>query len=744
MFGDKGCGKMMVTGYVAELLASRGNTVCSYFCCNDAERDNTAHLYRSCLLQLLSSEWSLYDSYKKLLSEDTTMDWQKQAWSPAKLRKHLVALIKAATKQVYFIIDSLDELPYDSLQDIHDFFTKLSPLDSGCKLFLSSRHDSLVKDLVPGKAFTMQLSQDEARRIAIHLVRNKFFQRPRSRRVPESDRRRLIERTAASAKGSALWVFLILKYVDMLANALHLPPIEELLQAIEQAPSDGSKIPHVWAKLREQVLRREGEVTALDESLEFVAFSPRHVTASELAFSNALNVSHGGETLPKLQSGEGEALLDMCRVFFAIEEVPKAETCWFTDNATEKAAKDKHAGAAVTLVHPSLRELIIQRSPRSWDSSSGSQESETAGERQTRIHGQLASKCIRYILHADFSRNSSVPESRKAEFFNYAASAWHWHLSKCSNPTLQQLNDAILICKPGSSLLKNWTEAYRHPSIGCAENGFLPETSRLDPFVIAVKLNLHSLADALLQRPDIFKAPYFHPSSAEAAIETALYTDQFSLATKIFAQSGRTLHELSVFTKLMAICNPEESFWSSTNEEVRRGKGFNDGELRDNGAAARAARAAEWEKFFSRVIPALLPQLIKWGPEALCSAVSYGCHSVVRTLFGLADKQPKLAKALLEDRGRKSQHQSVGLAAERGDLEMVRLLCRRPGIERHIKHIGPSGQTVFHAAAQMTSTDWQPDIVRELRRIWPEGFDELDHQGRHLRDFLRPGETLEL
>ncbi|KAI1749275.1 ankyrin repeat-containing domain protein [Xylaria castorea] len=117
----------------------------------------------------------------------------------------------------------------------------------------------------------------------------------------------------------------------------------------------------------------------------------------------------------------------------------------------------------------------------------------------------------------------------------------------------------------------------------------------------------------------------------------------------------------------------------------------------------------KWDECFDLVLPSS-EQLIepKSGNELLCTAVRMGCFPVVKKLFEAAVSNPALRDELLCDRLRGDhrntnpspyEHQSVGVAVNAGDLDMLRYLLNQAGIEAHLNHIDVRGYSVLHFAA---------------------------------------------
>ncbi|KAK0616138.1 hypothetical protein DIS24_g11696 [Lasiodiplodia hormozganensis] len=741
MFGAMGSGKTVATAYLADHIASdsKDRTVLRYYIHNDSERSEPTNIYCSLIRQFLSWHPKLEVYLWQLLQECTATDPQRQSRRPEVLRQCFVGLLDAGPKQVCIFLDALDALDPEAREELGYFFQDLRKLMCQCKVFLTSQPNGCVKKLVPGETFEIDRLRkdigDENYRIAKHLMDAKFFEDGRRHQYSKEEQQRLIKEISVLADGSPMMVYLNVAHADALTRGALYRTVDKVLQVIENAPSGHSKIPQKWTEIRKQVLEHlDVDREMVDPLLRFLAITSRPVTIREACAFIVYDTQDGDKPPQELNIQEQKNIIQTIRPFVVTDDESDPES-------------------VLRLYHNSLQKLILLKEPSTWDTADDIKDDKNLIHRKAKMNGAMASKCIRYLQFPDCSKKDFIQSGQpQAAFFNYAACAWPHHMANSAGGplTAEQVDGIVAICKPGSGILLNWTDQnYLHTK------AFLPDDPAvLDALVIAVHFRLDALTAMILDRPDAFAPPHFQPQSASHALTCLLQTSRFSLANHLVAKLGSRLRTLAVWTHVMRLYSPAPDFWlpkpSLTNLDL---KGLTKPEAASKQAAHEQTRKAAlaaltqrehaWQAFLDPFVRHLLPVL---GADALCEAVACGCLAVVKQLFARASRDTALRRKLLEPRGHRDgqdqQHQVIGVAAQQGDVEMLRFLLRQgPGMEKLVRHLGPGGETVFHAAAQMVCSDFRPEVFVELKRAWPGGVDVLDGRARHWRDLLRAGES---
>ncbi|KAL0258747.1 hypothetical protein SLS55_006250 [Diplodia seriata] len=738
MFGAMGSGKTVATAYLAGHLRSesKDRTVISYYIHSDGERSKPTNIYCSLIKQFISWHPGFEALFLGLLQEHSVVDPQRQARRPEVLRRSFVGLLDAADKRVCILLDALDALDLEAQEELGQLFGDLLKLKCQCKVFLTSQPDNHIKRLIPGKIFEIGTWRkqvcEENHLIAKHLMDKKWFEDDRRNQYEEEDRQHLIKGIAKLADSSPLMVYLNVAHADALTREATYRTVDEVLHIVGGAPSRYSKIPRKWAEIRRQVLERlDVGDEVIDPLLRFLAITSRPVTIRE-ACAFVIYDTQDGDKMPRELDAHGQKrIIEWIRPFVATDD-------------------ESDPNSVLSLYHNSLQKLIILKEPSAWDTETAIKDNKQYDQRKAQMNGELASKCLRYLCFPECSSEgfikSGVP---RGNFFNYAACTWQHHLASSAGPTAQQVECIMAICKPGSTVLRNWTDQNSR-----YERTFLPELSELDPLVVLVHFRLEKLTSMLLDRPDAFEPPNFSPTSATTVLTCALQTERFPLATAIITKAGPRLNTLEAWKQLMQAYNPALDFWLPKPPPTSH----NDPKSLSTEKRARKAiarREQTWQAFLDPLIPRLLADLRNKpgcaAAAALREAVANNCLSVVAKLLSHAASDAELRRKLLllvdDPRGGGEVHQVVGVAAQQGNVEMLDLLLGlghdQAGnmMEKHVRHLGPGGETVFHAAAQMVCSEFRPEVFAVLRRVWPEGADVLDERGRHFRDLLRPGES---
>ncbi|KAF4303090.1 hypothetical protein GTA08_BOTSDO08894 [Botryosphaeria dothidea] len=556
----------------------------------------------------------------------------------------------------------------------------------------------------------LQPSKEEDHLIATHLV-DRYLPKGRHN---EEVRQTVVEKVSENANGSAIWIKMVLEYL----RNRHMTNPETMLKALQTVPS---KLSEVYGKIFDQIVEREAtNQRIIEQALEILAVARRPLTLRELSTAIALDAN--GEKFTRLSQLEAyvdhQMVLDLTRPFLRTEV---------------------SANSIIRLVHHSLKELILQKPPRTWTSDWKVPNRAANTGHVRRMHDILSTRCIQYLRLSELGEKELFPKGRLetgegdqmfsafslfddedeapgktyhpsspiraqhvrdfepstegfGDFFTYAACYWPHHVRNSSDDTSPEPQDLMALASAGSTLLRNWSEQYRRPSCSYSEEQYLPPFEALDPLVIAAYFGRESTAIQLLENYSV-KTTDFTSDSAWTATDWALQNGQVSIVRGIFERTGTTLHNWDFFYQVL-------TRWRDL----------------------KASDKDRWDPFFEMLINRMLDQVIEWGPEILCLAAHKGCLPMIRKLFEVGAKIPKLRQAILEDRDREGKHQSVGEAVWWGHADIIHFLCQQDGIEKHLFHRGPSNETVFHAAARFG----KPEVFQILLQYYPEGVDLKD------------------
>lgn len=724
LLGDMGSGKTMTTAFVADTLAQRGRPLCAYYCKVDQESATLGNIYRSILLQFLRRRphlkwrfWKWYNETSPLVSGDPTQ-------SDEKLRGLLHEIILSSKEPVFLVLDALDECkPYPRKQ-LFSLFRDLFRLHAHLKVFMSSRYDSEVEaDMPPGVTrVELRPSRERDRAIAAYLVTEV--------NLPAAFNSEVVEELAARSNGSAIWLRIAVAY---LAHSRIQSPkgMEMALRRL----SESKGLVQLYGELFEKICGDDdlNNRTLLQSALEILAVARRPLTVEELACALRV-INPDGEdptTLSELNDlADSIDLLSLIRPFVAASD------------------GQSRGSPRLRLIHLSLKELLLSSPPSEWTATEWTATGEVTRrnkeERLQELEAGLLRRCIAYLLLGECEESDllldwkdgsaeaellgignpfdnemdaptptsprsalSLPSSYTFDpsqlgfgrLFAYAASYWTDHFSDVAPELRPDVRSLAVLCQRGTRRLENWVQQWRRPN--CTQR---PERDLYNATDLLAVVSMFgpvaSITDVLHLDPD----------------ESTVAPDSVRMAACHLMRCGQiaTLRRLVQCEKL--------------GKPLRSYKFLND-ELNDSGlwsTAAQANESGEWGNIFAFLIAHLREDLLEVGDDLLRRAASSGCLVLIRKLFEAAETDPDLHRAIVRVKVKSLwAHQSIGIAALLGKVDIVRFLCERPELESHLKYVNHDGDTVFHQAGRSCNVD----VFRILIGCWPEGVHVPDGVG---------------
>ncbi|PSK33443.1 hypothetical protein B9Z65_7330 [Elsinoe australis] len=425
-------------------------------------------------------------------------------------------------------------------------------------------------------------------------------------------------------------------------------------------------------------------------------------------------------------------------------------------------ALDEFQTDAQVEILSTLRSAMNQRStvkpPKDWLSDAEDDDLDHT-TKVTVIHGTVAGYCVKYLLFKEIGEIELMPKGQLdvnealfemsmlsmldeddsdsnqksyhgdssdknawfahvnpserglGQLFNYAACYWPQHLGKSNeDPTL---NPQVFLglASPGSTRLISWSQQYRWPSYSFGAERNLPDGSYLDSLAIAVFFHWNEMASVLLHHLDL-DPDRFSRGSIERATEWTLRDGQYSLVQDFLLRVTRTRTAQNIFRRAL-------TQWYNINGES--GRAWES--LRDH-------ESNKWSSSFINIINVKHTLLMESGPWILTEAARLGCLRMIKVLLE-SDGVPKdLRQAILSDGGRdwNGHHLFVAEAAYWDHSDVVDYLCQQGVIDVHLRHLGPNGDTVYHAAARTGRTE----IFQVLYSCWPEAIDQANDHDRPL------------
>lgn len=431
----------------------------------------------------------------------------------------------------------------------------------------------------------------------------------------------------------------------------------------------------------------------------------------------------------------------------------------------------------VKLVHQSLKELILQSELTKWRDAAigeGHQSRLSQQQRRKELEGALLRLSVQYLLFDEFNEldifssqqrtaevlhelpgfgvfddsesnssnesNADEPNSHMTndnivigndtegtgkslvpgtfdpcrrgfgEFYAYAACFWLDHFKGASTESLALLDHIANLCRPGTTTLENWVTMHCRPECTIAPKfKFAVEHQFLDPLVVV-------FLDGPREAVDKFLSDY----------ECYEYVGKESH----FIVAGRLIHQGSADRLDPLLLHPK------LGADLRTISRLEDMMYR---WTAYVPEREAWEKLFQVILPVFISE--NSANDILCAACRSGCLAVVQMLFEEASRNPGYKRLLLQTtelsenemkahQKMKQQHldphQSVGEAARRSFLSVLRYLLEQDGIDAHIRYHDALGFNVFHAVA---ARDCNPEAFKLLIPRFKEGVHEMCKKG---------------
>lgn len=741
ILGHMGCGKTVITTHVIEELIRLNKhklprPIICYHYCGDDERGKALYIYSSLILQLLDQQEGLKVEFDKWYEETKESERLDPAQCSTDLGNFLSICVENLDRELFIVIDALDECDSDSRDELIKLLETLSTKTQRLKVFFSSRPQEGIQDFLHSATqIRWNPSQERDAIIVGHTVERYL------KEFPPDIQSLVTQRLAELAQGSAIWVKLTIQLIQK-RKIKAIGPMKAFLADIPPPAALSRLYGELFAHTTGHDFINE-QVTA--SALEVLASAQRPLSILELGWAVALNDSSTDfQTLTQLKDHVDEKrIMNLLQPFLLQID--------FEDDK-------KHQ---VRLVHQSLKELILREDPSNWAGSSNnatvSVHQQHTNQRQVRLEANLLRGCVKYLLLEEFDERNlfsdeqetihslqelpgfassegfyddfqqSVPietrpglrdeegtrESKEiyydpaergfGEFYVYASCFWVHHFEVCTLEFLPDIADIVQLCKASSKTLQNWTEQLCRPDCTITPKFGYDGLSQ-DPLIVVSLYGPEIALKMLLEDDKIdLRGKEFLADSVEQTVKQIIQWGDISRLAILFRdpQVGPGIRNIGIFHQIM-------TQWASSDKNSR-----------------------PWAGSFDLVFDICGDVLIQgqWGNELLCLAVGCGCLPMVERLFEEAARNPAMRKEILRDVRRDIRppdyHQSVGEAVWHNHVEVLRYLLKQEGIGAHLRHRDSDGYNVLHRAARWCN----PEVVSLLISHFPEGVNQSTKHG---------------
>ncbi|KAL4781503.1 hypothetical protein BJX76DRAFT_350139 [Aspergillus varians] len=674
IFGDMGCGKTMAMAFLVDELRRRKEhelpkpKICYYYC-RDDETGKVVYIYSALILSLLQQLPGLLKPFVEWYKEAQVFGIPDPAKDVKKLEEFLHKLLKLTDRQVFVILDGLDECNPEYRDSLLDFLKGLTQKDLRLKIILSSRPQEDVLEQL-GDTARINIGSNSRRDgiIAKKIVDTQL------RRLSKDVKDLIIEKLTHLAQGTAIWTKMI---VDLI-RIKKISAIGPMRRFLENIP-----LPDQLSELYKTLLLRctenhlENQELAIT-ALKILAVSRRPLSILELASAVALGVAQDVTTIDALAEREDhQRVMGLINPFIAVDD--------FSDLKRRQ----------VRLVHQSVKEFILEESTSNPSFSSGLTTSRTDG-------ALILIICVRYLLLDDVVAITELPQELElftdneepveydpsctweaweenmihydpsdrgfGEFFVYASSHWLGHFGAATSNPLPSLASIETLCRAGSTRLCNWIGQNCRPDCALTAR-FEFEASLYDPLSITMLYGSEAILHIYLQN-----------TALEATDQVLRWGDVSRLRIPFFSDRLRCQLQTLDFFRLII------SQWHNHNINHHN-----------------------WDSVFDLVndMSHIMVQE-RWANELLCVAAGANSQHDAELRSELIHGS-RLEQS--QRRTCKLAHQSIGEAIMRNHINVVEYLLEETELFKvHLRYRNSRGENVLHLASRLCN----PEMFRLL------------------------------
>ncbi|KAI8712871.1 NACHT domain-containing protein [Fusarium sp. LHS14.1] len=643
LLGEMGTGKTVAMGFLVDELRRRSELqlpqakLCFYYCQN-AGPDQAAQILSCLILSLLDQLPGLKKSF---------YEWYKQAKSAGnfepsadtkKLREFLQRLLETIDRQVFFVIDGLDECDMASRGVVFECLGALSQKTPRLKVLLSFRPQEEIMDQVE-RMSKITLGCDTKRD---GLIVRKAFETQLSR-LPKDVKALVIERVSHLAQGSAIWAKMVIELIQTRGITAFGP----MRLFLEQVPLP-SHLSELYSVLLSRCTSNDINNERLaNKALAILAIARRPLSILELAWAVAM----------------GTAPLEVTTVAALGETVDHHRLMRLIHPFVGHLDSSDLKKRQVRLIHQSVKAFILEHRTDQLQSPAtlATADQVTLQQRTESLEGLLLEICVNYLQLEEIGTTEIFPEEQVVmealprdvdlfsedallvdyepgcswedlergmvrydpvdrgfgEFFVYASCYWIHHFGAVTTHTLPSLTSIENLCRAGSTRLDNWAQQNCRPD--CAtQPRFEFDSSLYDPLSITSLYGSEAMLRGMLENSD-FDEGKFLPNPLIGAVGQILQWGDFA-RVKILLESkhGHQLKNLDFFRLIM-------NRWSAFSTQFK-----------------------DWDQVFDHVDFVLdISVRERWAGELFCVASGAGCKPLVRRLTTRAQHNTELKNELM-------------------------------------------------------------------------------------------------
>jgi hypothetical protein len=726
-----GCGKTVAMAFLVDELRRRKKQqlpqpkICYYYC-RDDETGNATYIYSALILSLLQQLPGLLKPFVEWYKEAQISGVSDPAKDVRKLEGFLKKLLESTDRQVFMVIDGLDECTPESRGVLLDFLTSLSQENLRLKTVLSSRpREEILEQL--GDIAAINIGSDPQRD---RIIVEKTVER-QLRHLSKETKALVIERLGLLAQGSAIWTRMIVTLLEV-KNIRAIGPMRRFL---EDMPLP-DQLSHLYTTLLLRCTGYDSENQKLaSTALKILAISHRPLSILELTWAVTLGTSQDITTIDILSERvDHQRLISLINPFIAsidFGDLKKRQVRFRHQSVKEFVLKECASD------QPCLPQLALSGTGRMCPS-----------QCLERLEAFILMICVKYLLLDEIGTRNLFSEEQVAiaelpqevdlfvddeksieydpycswdtweetmirydpadrgfgEFFVYASCHWLEHFGATTFNPLPSLASIETLCQAGSIRLRNWIQQNCRPACAITAR-FDFGSSLFDPLSITSLYGSEAILHDMLRNSEFSEKNFLPDTALEAADQILRWGDASTL--KILFLDDRTSCQLQTLDLFRLIIRQ----WHNPN-----------------------INHLDWDSVFD-LVNHLSDKLVQehWGNELLCTAAGAGCMPLVQRLVANAENDAGLRNELLFGsrleqprlRNHGPTHQSIGEAVMGNHINVVEYLLGKTDFEVHLRYRNSHGENVLHLASRLCN----PEMFRLLVPRFPDGLSQIDHHG---------------
>jgi ankyrin repeat protein len=408
-------------------------------------------MFRTMLHQLLSQVPSASADFLSLCEEkrrfqgDICRDWE---WREPELRRVLKSSLVSAAKtySLMIFVDALDEAGEDSARSVvsylHEVNEQLLQSKHATSICFACRHYPIVRTNDDIQICVEDENFNDISAYTLSELRRQIHLR-------DDDLNVLLSLISNKASGVFLWVFLVIPTIAKQYNEGR--PLEEIVKALEKAPSDLKTIYQHILGLVDPTFQRQTL-----HLMEWICLAERPLSLTEIRFALAMDDSSIHPYQESAQESTGFVKSDMQMKDMTIGLSGGLAEVKFHSEGQPGFEREINI---VQFIHQSVNDFLLKDGFRLLNQGS-------TGNAIGRGHDRLAKSCVNYLKLGEVERAASSSSLDRSSlevnlpFLRYSTESWFLHAEKAESWNIPQCGLIQRFQWPTAQYIPNWIKLF--------------------------------------------------------------------------------------------------------------------------------------------------------------------------------------------------------------------------------------------------------------------------------------------